>query len=175
MRSLATADAVAGIADGVDPASVPLVYPAAIGAVIKQHGFNLGWIGLTTVVGGVYVWRGSATAIFISDLVGGLADVGYFIFIDLDGHNRFVPGTVMTLISAAAIVLSGSSWPPLRPPAMGRLGRLRDFEAGKVVGGGLNPGAPGFSRTNNGSCIGSSSAWGTTSARTLACELSTPW
>ena len=83
-----------------------MAYPAAAGAIIKQHGFNLGWIGLTTIVGGVFVWRGSASAIFISALVGGLADLGYFIFIDLGGYNRFMPGTVMTLISAAAIGLS---------------------------------------------------------------------
>ncbi len=104
--SMTTPEAVAGIADGVDAASLQMAYPAAVGAIIKQHGFNLGWIGLTTIVGGVFIWRGSATAIFVSALVGGLADVGYFIFIDLGGHNRFVPGTVMTLISAAAIGLS---------------------------------------------------------------------
>ena len=104
--SLPTPEAVAGIADAVEPASVQMAYPAAAGAIIKQHGFNLGWIGLTTIVGGVFVWRGSASAIFISALVGGLADLGYFIFIDLGGYNRFMPGTVMTLISAAAIGLS---------------------------------------------------------------------
>ncbi len=104
--SMPTPDAIVGIADAVDPASVQMAYPAAAGAVIKQHGFNLGWIGLTTIVAGVFVWRGSATAIFVSALVGGLADVGYFIFIDLGGFNRFVPGTVMTFISAAAIGLS---------------------------------------------------------------------
>lgn len=104
--SLATHEAVAGIADGVDPATLQLAYPAAVGAVIKQHGFNLGWIGLTTIVGGVFVWRGSPTAIFISALVGGLADVGYLLFIDLGGYNKFAPGSVMTIISGTAIVLS---------------------------------------------------------------------
>lgn len=104
--SLPTPEAVAGIADAVDPASVQLAYPAAAGAVIKQHGFNLGWIGLTTIVGAVFIWRGSATAIFVAALVGGLADVGYFIFIDLGGYNNFVPGTVMTLVSGAAVGLS---------------------------------------------------------------------
>lgn len=104
--SLATHEAVAGIADGVDATTLQVAYPAAAGAVIKQPGFNLAWIGLTTMVGGVFVWRGSTAAIFVSALVGGLADVGYFIFIDLGGHNRFVPGTVMTIISATAIALS---------------------------------------------------------------------
>jgi hypothetical protein len=35
-----------------------------------------------------------------------LADLGYFIFLDLGGFVNFVPGTVMTLISSAAIILS---------------------------------------------------------------------
>ena len=104
--SLPTPEAVAGIADAVEPASVQMAYPAAAGAIIKRHGFHLGGVGLATSVGGVFVWRGSASAIFISALVGGLADLGYFIFIDLGGYNRFMPGTVMTLISAAAIGLS---------------------------------------------------------------------
>ena len=64
------------------------------------------WIGLTTVVGGVFVWRGSVTAIFVSALAGGCADLGDFLFIDLGGYNLFVPGTVMTLICATAIASS---------------------------------------------------------------------
>lgn len=101
-----TADAVRGIADGVDPASLEVAYPPAAGAIINQHGFNLLWIGLVTTVGAGFIWGGSFTFIWLSALVGGLADVGYFVFIDLGGYNNFVPGTVMTIISASAIVLS---------------------------------------------------------------------
>lgn len=104
--TLDTSAAVAGIADAVDAATLKLDYPAAAGAIIRQHGFNLGWIGISTIVGGVWVWRGSAVAIFVSALVGGLADVGYFIFIDLGGYNHFAPGTVMTLVSGSAVALS---------------------------------------------------------------------
>ena len=104
--ALPTGAAVAGIADAVDPTTLQMDYPKAVGAIINQHGFNLAWIGLTTIVGGVLVWRGSRGAIFVSALVGGLADVGYFIFVDLGGYARFVPGTVMTLVSATAVVLS---------------------------------------------------------------------
>jgi len=32
--------------------------------------------------------------------------LGYFIFMDLGGFVHFMPGTLMTLISAAAILLS---------------------------------------------------------------------
>ncbi|MFT5742646.1 MAG: hypothetical protein ACI86S_000706 [Paracoccaceae bacterium] len=100
-----TAGAVAGIADAVDPALLTGTYHKAVGAVINQHGFNLLWIGVFTVIGAVYIWRGSVTAMFFTAIVGGLADVGYFIFMDLGGFVHFVPGTVMTLISGTAIIL----------------------------------------------------------------------
>ena len=100
------ADAVGGIADAVDKAVLQGIYHPATDAIINQHGFNLLWFGIVTVVGAVYIWRGSVTAIFVTALVGGLADVGYFLFIDLGGFNNFVPGTVMTLVSGSAIVLS---------------------------------------------------------------------
>ncbi len=101
-----TSDAVAAIADAVDPATLQLAYPDAAGAVINQHGFNLFWFGLVTTVGAVFIWRGSAAAIFVTAMVGGLADLGYFIFLDLGGHVNFMPGTLMTLVSSAAIILS---------------------------------------------------------------------
>ena len=100
------ADAVAGIADAVDPATLQMAYPAAAGAVIHQHGFNLLWIGIVTTVCAFYIWRRSTPAIFIAALVGGLADVGYFLFLDLGGFVNFVPGTLMTLFSSAAILSS---------------------------------------------------------------------
>lgn len=101
-----TATAVSGIADGVDPVLLAIDYPDAAGAIINQHGFNLLWVGIVTIISGVFIWRKSVAAIFISALVGGLLDIGYFIFIDLGGYNKFVPGTVMTIISATAIALS---------------------------------------------------------------------
>ena len=104
--SQGTTDAVRGIADGVAPEALAFAYPAAAGAIINQHGFNLGWIGLTTLIGAFWVWRGSATAVFVVALVGWLADLGYFLFLDLGGFVRFVPGTVMTIVSTAAVVLS---------------------------------------------------------------------
>ena len=110
--SLATAAAVGGIAD---PAQLTeLQYHPAAGGVISQHGWNLAWIGATTIVGGVFVWRGRLTAIWLSALVGGMADLGYFIFLDLPGHVNFVPGTVMTLVSSAAIILSAWAWLSMR-------------------------------------------------------------
>lgn len=102
-----TSQAVAGIADAVDPATLQRDYPKAAGAVINQHGFNLLWIGAVTTICAVFVWRQSQTAIWLAALIAGLADIGYFLFMDLGGHVHFAPGTLMTLICAAAIVLSG--------------------------------------------------------------------
>lgn len=98
--------AVAGIADAVDIASLKANYPDASGAIIGQHGFNLLWIGLTTLLCSFWIWKGNINAIFLAALTGGLADLGYFLFMDLGGYVNFMPGTVMTLVSSAAILLS---------------------------------------------------------------------
>lgn len=101
-----TPDAVAAIADGVDPALLTGPYHEAAGAIINQHGFNLLWIGTFTLVGAVFIWRHSVTMLLFTGLVGGLADIGYFVFLDLGGFVNFFPGTLMTLVSASAIILS---------------------------------------------------------------------
>ncbi len=103
-------EAFAAVADAVDPTVLAGPYHDAAGALINQHGFNLLWIGLVTAVGAVFIWRGNFIAMFVAALVGGLADVGYFIFMDLGGHVNFVPGTVMTIVSASAIILSIFVW-----------------------------------------------------------------
>lgn len=100
------AGAVSGIADAIDPETLQANYPDAAGAIIGQHGFNLLWIGLTTLICSFFVWKGNTNAIFLAAITGGLADLGYFLFMDLGGYSKFMPGTVMTLISAAAIILS---------------------------------------------------------------------
>ncbi|MEO1479883.1 MAG: hypothetical protein AAFV01_15025 [Bacteroidota bacterium] len=97
---------VQGIADAVDPATIAITYPDAALAVLNQHGWNLAWIGLTTTVCAPLVWKGRAWAVYVAAWVGGMADVGYFLFMDLGGFVNFVPGTVMTIVSASAIGLS---------------------------------------------------------------------
>lgn len=101
-----TAASFSGIADGMNPTSFRIDYPAGVGAVLAQHGFNLLWAGLVTFFAAFWVWKGNKTAIFLAALVGGLIDLGYFIFMDLGGYVNFAPGTVMTIICAIAIVLS---------------------------------------------------------------------
>ncbi len=110
----APSDGFAAIADAVDPALLVADYHPAVAGVLNQHGFNLLWIGLATTVGAVFIWRANMTAIWVTAMVGGLADVGYLLFVDLPGYVNFVPGTVMTLISASAVVLSFWVWLPNR-------------------------------------------------------------
>ena len=98
--------AIGGIADAVDPASLQIEYPEAVGGILGQHGFNLFWFGAVTTISAYFIWSGHVVAIFIAAMVGGLADLGYFLFLDLGGFVHFVPGTVMTLICLSAIVIS---------------------------------------------------------------------
>ncbi|MEM9552282.1 MAG: hypothetical protein AAGA05_13970 [Pseudomonadota bacterium] len=104
------AEGFQAIADAVDPAQLPGPYPDPVGAVLNQHAWNLLWFGVVTCIGGVLIWRGNMTAIWVSALVGGLADLGYFMFLDLGGFVNFLPGTLMTLISSSAILISGYVW-----------------------------------------------------------------
>ena len=105
-----TPQAVAGIADAVDAESLNVAYPDAAGAVINQHGFNLLWIGVVTTICAVFVWRRSKPAILLAALVAGLADIGYFLFMDLGHFVNFMPGTLMTLICAASVLLSFAAY-----------------------------------------------------------------
>ena len=108
------ADGFAAIADAVDRGLLAGEYHPAVGGILNQHGFNLLWVGLATFVGAVFIWRGDMTAIWVTALIGGLTDVGYFLFVDIPGYVNFVPGTVMTIVSASAIILSFRVWLPSR-------------------------------------------------------------
>ena len=89
----------------VDFEMLQMQNPFAVIATLKHHSFNLAWAGAVVSIGSVYVWRKSANAIFLCALVGGLMDVGYFVFVALPGF-AFTPGPEMTYICAAAIVSS---------------------------------------------------------------------
>ncbi len=99
-----------GIADAVDPAALEAEYHPAVAGVLNQHGWNLGWIGLATIIGAAFIWRGNLTAIWVTGMVGGLADVGYLLFVDFPGFVNFFPGTLMTFISGTAVLLSFWVW-----------------------------------------------------------------
>ncbi len=101
---------ISGIADAINPDSVKMDYPKAAGAIIGQHGFNLFWIGIVTFLCAFWIWKGNKNAIFLAAITGGLADLGYFLFMDLGGYVNFMPGNVMTLVSSMAIILSFYSY-----------------------------------------------------------------
>ena len=67
-----------------------------------------------TAVGAFFIWRASSFAIVVTALIGGLADVGYFVFLDIGGFVNFMPRTVMTIISATAIMLSTAVYVQIR-------------------------------------------------------------
>ena len=93
------------MAGGADPATLDVRYPAAVVALLNQHSWNLLWFGMFTTVGAVMIWRKSAMAVVMTAIVGGAADIGYFVFVDLGGFAA-PPGPQMTWICAAAIALS---------------------------------------------------------------------
>lgn len=107
------ADASGGfqaIADAVSPETLDADYHPAVGGILDQHAWNLLWGGFVTVVGALFIWRGNITAIWVTAMVGGLLDLGYFVFVDIPGYVHFVPGTLMTLVSSAAIIISFWVW-----------------------------------------------------------------
>lgn len=109
MKGVLTGDissSITGIADAVDPTTLNMAYPKAAGAIIGQHGFNLFWIGSTTFFAAFFIWKGNKNAIFLAAITGGLADLGYFLFLDLGGYVKFIPGTIMTIVSSLAIATS---------------------------------------------------------------------
>lgn len=103
-----------GIAAAVDPVELQADYHPAVAAILNQHGWNLLWVGVVTTIGAFFIWKASVTAIWVTAMVGGLFDVGYFVFIDLGGFGTFFPGTSMTIVSATAILLSFGAWYDVR-------------------------------------------------------------
>ena len=110
LLSTDTVSAIQGIANNVEPSALEGDYPSALKALLNQHAWNITWFGLATTIGGVFIWKRNLTAIWVTALIGGLADLGYFIFIDLGGLSTFVPGTVFTIISGLAIACSFKAW-----------------------------------------------------------------
>lgn len=108
-----TSDASAGfaaIADAVDAETLAMDYAPAVGGILNQHGWNLLWFGAATMIGAYFVWHANFTAVWVTGMVGGLADLGYLLFVDFPGYVNFFPGTVMTFISGTAILLSFWVW-----------------------------------------------------------------
>ena len=101
-----TSRIVSEVANNVSPELIKMDYPAAANALYGQHGWNLLWFGIVTTIAGFYVWKGNKNAILLAAIIGGLADFGYFLFMDLGGYVTFFPGKLMTYIALAAIFTS---------------------------------------------------------------------
>ena len=101
-----TSRIVSEVANNVSPELIKMDYPAAANALYGQHGWNLLWFGIVTTIAGFYVWKGNKNAILLAAIIGGLADFGYFLFMDLGGYVTFFPGKLMTYIALGAIVTS---------------------------------------------------------------------
>ncbi|MEM9440330.1 MAG: hypothetical protein AAGA73_07795 [Pseudomonadota bacterium] len=103
--SIIAGDTISGfqaIGDAVEPAELKANYHPAVGAVLNQHAWNLLWFGVVTMIGAVFIWKGAVNTIWMTAIVGGLADPG--------GYAKFFPGTVMTIVSATVIILSFWVW-----------------------------------------------------------------
>jgi hypothetical protein len=98
------ASEVAGV-----PESVTLTemgdMPFHVRRTLAEHNFNNMWFGLVVTVGGVLVWRGSRLGVLLCAIVGGLAHLGFTIFMVLPGYGGPI-GIAMTFIVAAAIAVS---------------------------------------------------------------------
>lgn len=98
-----TAEAFNGIVSKVPAEELAGDYHPGVAAVLSQHGMNLAWFGAVTLIAAPFVWKRNRVAFYTAMLVGGMADLAYFIFIDLGGFATF-PGPQMTYICATAIV-----------------------------------------------------------------------
>lgn len=108
-----TGDATTGfqaVLDAVAPETLVHDYAPGVGGILNQHGWNLAWIGLATTVGAFFIWQKNLTAIWVTGMVGGLTDLGYLFFVDLPGYVHFFPGTLMTIVSGTAVLLSFWVW-----------------------------------------------------------------
>ena len=115
------AEAIHGLAAKPALETLDVAYPDAVVAMLSQHSWNLLWFGVVTLAVAPFVWRQRSEALYLAAIVGGLADAGYFIFLDLGGY-ALPPGPQMTWICALAIVtgflavrLSKRSSAPTRP------------------------------------------------------------
>lgn len=104
---------LAGLATGFGAGLFPIVFGGAAETLPPE----LATMPTRLAHGNIATMLVALIAIWVTAMVGGLADVGYPLFVDLPGYVNFFPGTVMTLISASAIVLSFWVWLPHRNTA----------------------------------------------------------
>ncbi len=74
VTTLDTAGGLQAFADSVSPELLAMMEEhAAVGGMLSQDGWNLGLSGIVAIIAGVFVWRGSMTAIWVAALTALLA------------------------------------------------------------------------------------------------------
>ena len=74
ITTLDTAGGLQAFADSVSPELLAMMEEhAAVGGMMSQDGWNLGLSGIVAIIAGVFVWRGSMTAIWTAVLIALLA------------------------------------------------------------------------------------------------------
>lgn len=96
---------VAGVPESVMLRVMGDEIPFHVRRTLAEHSFNNAWFGLVVAVGSVLVWKGSRLGVFLCTIVGGLAHLGFTIFLVVPGYSNAV-GVTMTLIAAGALSLS---------------------------------------------------------------------
>ncbi|MEM8567738.1 MAG: hypothetical protein AAGF85_14850 [Bacteroidota bacterium] len=96
-----------------NPSGMTHDYPNEVKAVLVtfgQHGFNLFWFGLVTLICAVFIWkRQNQTAMLIAAIVGGLADLGA-IFATFMIGSIDIWGVLIFSGTFLAILLSYKMW-----------------------------------------------------------------
>ena len=77
--------------------------PLHIVPTLMEHNLNNTWFGLVILIGSFFVWKTNRNAVLFCSIVGGLAQLGYTIFIVFPGYSE-LPGVVMSFVVLAAIV-----------------------------------------------------------------------
>lgn len=96
---------VVGVPESVQLTVMGGELPFHVRRTLAEHSFNNTWFGLVVLVGSVWVWKRSRLGVFLCTIVGGLAHVGFTIFLVVPGYSNAV-GVAMTVIAAAAVALS---------------------------------------------------------------------
>ena len=88
------------VPESVDVKNLP---PLHIVPTLMEHNFNNTWFGLVILIGSFFVWKANRNAVLFCSVVGGLAHLGFAIFIVFPGHGDIV-GVVLSFVVLAAII-----------------------------------------------------------------------
>lgn len=93
-----------------EPQKLTEDYPLEVLTILVihgQHAYNLFWFGLVTLVCSILIWRQqNRIAMLVAAVVGGFADLGVILFIDLVGGYGSLFGKAITAVAFVAIALS---------------------------------------------------------------------